>query len=377
VARDIRVVVLGSFPPPFHGQAVATDVLHGLLEEAGVPVERIEDKTQGGGGDNLTAEKGWMGRAWTLFFLIGGLFQLRRSLHRLRPTHIVYTGLSATIGGHVRNLLTYLLALPKGVPVYAVVHNGDIGRLAHLRLTKASWKWLLRRTRCLVTLSNRLSAKVRTDDVEVRVIPNTLDHIFDSGPVRRRNGPSETLELLFLGNLLPEKGVEQALRATEVLARRSEPARLRLVGAPPTEADLRPVLTRSANLGRDKVEYLGVIRDRNTLKELLSEVDVLLLPTRYRHEAFPMVLLEAMACGTPVISTPIGGIADMVESGESGFLVDPPTPDALVQAVTILRNHETWMKFSRSASKRYLERFSRRVVARQWLDLLSLDSSGR
>ncbi len=134
--------------------------------------------------------------------------------------------------------------------------------------------------------------------------------------------------LLYVGRLQPWKGVETAIRALPML-----PTATLLVAG---DGEDRPRLTAlAAMLGVGaRVRWLGML-PREELPTLYSSVD-LLLATSYASETFGISLIEAQACGLPVVASNFGGFPEVVAVGKTGLLVPPRDPDALAQAVAAL-----------------------------------------
>jgi D-inositol-3-phosphate glycosyltransferase len=148
--------------------------------------------------------------------------------------------------------------------------------------------------------------------------------------------------LLFVGRIEPLKGVDTLLRAVAIL-RDQNPTLLEdlcvcVIGGDPEDEppDAEMVRLRSLreelNL-RDRVTFLGA-RDQDMLHYYYSAAEMLIMPSDY--ESFGMVALEAMACGTPVIASEVGGLAFLVQDGETGFHVPNQEPEALADRIRII-----------------------------------------
>lgn len=139
-----------------------------------------------------------------------------------------------------------------------------------------------------------------------------------SGPLPRAEG---SLRLIFVGRLSPEKRLDDLL---EALSLHRDPV-LSVAGDGPERERLERL---AARLGVAKrVTWLGYVPWGASLFELLRHHDILVLPSA--TEGLPLVLIEAMSQGVPVIATRVGGIAELVEHGENGLLVPPRAPDRL------------------------------------------------
>ncbi len=149
--------------------------------------------------------------------------------------------------------------------------------------------------------------------------------------------------LLVVGRIEPLKGIDTLLRALQLLQQMGEmPAHLCLsiIGGDPSKpretrhAELEKLMVLRDELGlRDVVTFLGR-RAQETLHCYYASADVVVMPSHY--ESFGMVALESMACGTPVIASDVGGLAQLVLDGETGFLVPGGDPAAMAERLRCL-----------------------------------------
>lgn len=161
---------------------------------------------------------------------------------------------------------------------------------------------------------------------KVVVLPNpvsTPDALAGRDELRGRHGFAGPT-LVFAGRLTPQKALDVAL---EALAR-SDGISLVLAGDGPDRAALERRATELALDGR--VRFLGA-QPREVVFELLRAGDAALLSSSW--ENFPHMVVEALAVGTPVVSTDTGGVAEVVTDGENGLLVPPGEPAALAGAI--------------------------------------------
>ncbi|RMG45458.1 MAG: glycosyltransferase, partial [Acidobacteria bacterium] len=102
------------------------------------------------------------------------------------------------------------------------------------------------------------------------------------------------------------------------------------------------------------VEFRGTIADT---VPLYREVDIFVLTSDW--EGTPNVILEAMASGLPVVATRVGGVPEIVQHGETGFLVDPEDEDGMVDAIlTLIKNRDLRLKFGRAGREFVLAQHS-------------------
>ncbi|KAF0112124.1 MAG: D-inositol-3-phosphate glycosyltransferase [Chloroflexi bacterium] len=150
--------------------------------------------------------------------------------------------------------------------------------------------------------------------------------------------------LLFVGRIEPLKGVDTLIRALALVRQsgilESECYSLAIIGGEPDapsevmSAEMARLQALCSELGiGDLVVFLGK-RAQETLPYYYSAADILIMPSHY--ESFGMVALEAMACGTPVIASQVGGLAFLVQDGITGFVVPGGDPLALSKTLTRL-----------------------------------------
>jgi glycosyltransferase involved in cell wall biosynthesis len=190
---------------------------------------------------------------------------------------------------------------------------------------------------------------------------------FAPGPAADRSG------VLFVGRLTPHKGIDQLIRALPA------GAALRIAGSAghdphPPERDY-PALLRRLAQDRD-VTFLGPVPDPD-LPELYRRAAVLALPsldrTYYgRHvpvsELLGLAALEAMASGTPVVASRIGGLAEVVVDGETGFLVQPGDTAALRDRLArLMSDRRLAARLSANARDLVMERFTWQACAKRCL----------
>jgi glycosyltransferase involved in cell wall biosynthesis len=140
--------------------------------------------------------------------------------------------------------------------------------------------------------------------------------------------PDRPLEVVFAGRLAAEKRVEDLLRAVADVPE----ARLTVVGDGPRRGALE---AEARALGVEaRVGWLGAVAWGPALLDVLRRSSVLVLPSA--TEGLPLVLVEAMSQGTPVVATRVGGVPELVEDGVTGLLVPPGRPDELARALRAL-----------------------------------------
>lgn len=212
------------------------------------------------------------------------------------------------------------------------------------------------------------------EEEKIRVIPCGFDKT-EFYPTDKRKAkiklglkPSEFI-ILQLGRMVPRKGVDNVIRGIGALLREREiPVRLLVVGG---DSDI-PDPVKTPEIGRlqqiakeenvlDKVTFIGR-KGRDELKNYYNAADIFVSTPWY--EPFGITPLEAMACGTPVIGSNVGGIKYSVEHGKTGFLVPANEPEILKERIfQIIQNKTLFNAFRINAIKRVNSMFTWEIVA--------------
>ena len=181
--------------------------------------------------------------------------------------------------------------------------------------------------------------------------------------------------ILFVGRIEPLKGVDTLIQAMACLQLKeaSKPVHLAIIGGDPSAspeemtAEMARLQKLCDDLGLDQtVVFLGK-RDQDRLPYYYSAAEVLVMPSHY--ESFGMVALEAMACGTPVIASEVGGLAYLVRDGETGFTIPAEEPDTLCEKLTWLLNDPDLHEKMSSQAAEYAQDYAWEKIAAQIVDV--------
>ncbi|MFN8403156.1 MAG: glycosyltransferase [Anaerolineales bacterium] len=180
--------------------------------------------------------------------------------------------------------------------------------------------------------------------------------------------------ILFVGRIEPLKGVDTLLEAMSCLQmKESRPVHLAIIGGDPSASPemMNAEMARLKNLcevlGLDQsVVFLGV-RDQDKLSYYYSAAEVVVMPSHY--ESFGMVALEAMACGTPVIASEVGGLAYLVRDGETGFTIPAEEPETLCEKLSWLLNDRELHDSMSKRAVEYAQDYAWEKIAKQIVDV--------
>jgi glycosyltransferase involved in cell wall biosynthesis len=275
-----------------------------------------------------------------LYFLslIRFVARLRRSFpFEVIDAHFAFPdGLGAT-------LLAKLFACP-----VVVTLRGSIVRLSGYRLHRPQLRWALRHADRVTAVSESLKGVAIGLGIpahRVRVIPNGVDHTTFS-PMERRQArqlcglPESATILLTVAGLYEGKGQHTVIDALPFLTDRYPEVLYVMVGSPRRgELYQRRLQAEIRKLGLDRHVLFAGPRPHAELRRWFSAADVSVLATQ--SEGWPNVLLESLACGTPVVATHVGGAPEIVRHREDGLLV-PFGDAAALRDALLLAVKQPW-----------------------------------
>jgi glycosyltransferase involved in cell wall biosynthesis len=199
---------------------------------------------------------------------------------------------------------------------------------------------------------------------QLTVFPPVDANEFRPNETRRASGRSELgiAEDAFLvgavGNRNPTKGYEWLVRAVSCARAGNARIEARILGSPsPVHAAYEQML-RSEIADRRLDSKIVLTDPGGRVAQLMPALDVLVVSSVPRSEGIPTVILEAMACGLPVIATDVGAISEVVEDGVTGFLVPPEDADAISSRIMQLAGESNLGRtFGETGRKRVLDRY--------------------
>lgn len=222
----------------------------------------------------------------------------------------------------------------------------------------------------------------REDTSRVVVIPPGVDtsHFYpipDDEAKEYIGVPCHDRMLLFVGRIEPLKGIDTLIEAVGILHQEGildqHPFCLAVIGGDTHSSreqmstEMERLHTMRESLGiLDLITFLGR-RDQDTLPYYYSAAEAVVVPSHY--ESFGLVALEAMACGTPVVASEIGGLAFLVRDGETGFHVPTGDPEALAEKLRlIIQDDDLRAQLGQQATE-YAQAYSWDLMVEQVIDL--------
>ena len=216
--------------------------------------------------------------------------------------------------------------------------------------------WLLERigywlSDGIITYTPAMATELGLNRFEKKLYPNGARYI-DTETFYPRVPYEERDEVVgFIGRLDEEKNVRMLATVAKNLPKN---VTFRFIG----DGDLRAELERelASEIKSGAVEFTGWV-DHDAVPAQLSELRLLVLPSE-PTEGLPTVILESMACGTPVLATPVSGVPDVVRDGETGFLITNTDTEKITQQVVEILEDDDLRNVSNSGRHLILDRFA-------------------
>jgi glycosyltransferase involved in cell wall biosynthesis len=254
-------------------------------------------------------------------------------------------------------------------PLLLTVHGSDIFQVPRQPVGAMITRAILRRVDRVTAVSDALkhaTVALGLDSAKIEVISNGIDlaRFVPPAPDLRHAASSEVHTILFAGFLIKRKGVNYLIEALSQLPADVPPHRLVIVGEGPEEDALR---SQVAVLGLvDRVEFVG-FQPQAVVGEWMRRARVFVLPSL--EEGQGVVLLEALASGTPVIASDVDGMREVVTPAV-GLRVPAADPPALARALQqLLTDDEGWRRMSVQARQRAVEVYDWEKIGAHFVDL--------
>ena len=259
----------------------------------------------------------------------------------------------------------------KMAPVKVVIYTEHNLWQRYHRLTAAANRWTFGWNDAVIAVAEEVERSIQCHiglrgKPKLSTIPNGVDLEYLAALPRGAQGVKEEFHIpldhqlvVHVANFTPKKRHVDLLAAAQTVLKQEPLVTFLLVGQGPLEA---ATMALAHELGiADRVVFAGL---RSDAQALIAGGDLFVLSSEY--EGLPVSLLEAMAIGTPVVATRVGGIPEVITDGVEGFLVEPLKPDQLsYKLLNLLHSPELQQRFSENGRKRVQEQFDvRRMVER-------------
>ena len=306
----------------------------------------------------------WRRGSMNPFRLVAAVAETRRLYRGVKPDLVHHVAVLPIVIGSLA-----AIALPMRVlnafTGLGFTFASNTARAAFLRVVAGTFLgWLLRQPNSTVLVQN---PDDRTVVADFGVPPDRIAIVPGSGvdtelftPLPE---PPSPVTVAFVGRLLANKGVRTLAAAHELLNSRGMAIRLLLAGAPDP---LNPTSIPDALLERWRsIANLFLLGHVDDIRSVWRQAHIAVLPSR-GGEGIPMSLLEAAACGRPLVASDVPGCREIARPGVTGLLVPPDDPAALADAIaTLAKDREMRLRFGAAARQLACDEFSSAGVQRE------------
>lgn len=361
--KRAKILFILHMPPPVHGAAIVGQNIHdSKLINSEFDCHYI----------NLTLASDIedIGKAGLkkLLRILRLLYLVRKKVMNGKPD-LVYLTPNAKGSAFFKEWLVMMLLKSMRCKVVVHYHNKGVASNQDNRL----YDWLYRQffdNIKVILLAERLY-----QDVQKYVKKENMfvcqNGIAVKNDVIRKNVGNHVPRLLFLSNLIKSKGVLVLLDALAILKAKDYSFVCDIVGGESKEIDNKRISEEIRQRGIENVTVYWGRKYENAKEEILDNTDIFVFPTYYDKECFPLVLLEAMQHGLPIITTNEGGIADMVIHGENGLICKKKNPlDLATCLIKLLDNPSLMKSMGKVGYNKYKEYFTIEAFERRFADIL-------
>lgn len=341
--QGLRLTLVGPQAPPAGGMANQTRQLAELLQAAGTDVVLVPT--------NAAYWPAWIGRVPMLRAVARLVFYVAALWRHMHHRQLVHVMANSGWAWHLFAMPAIWIARARGLPVLVNYRGGEAA--SFLERAAKGVRRTMRRASVLAVPSGFLREIFERHGMHAEVLPNIVD-LRRYRPDTARLGPSaDRAHIVVTRNLEPLYDNATALRAFARVLARHPGARLTLAGSGPQEARLRAL---AHELGvQAQVRFAGRL-DRDEVASLLRQADINLNPSL--ADNMPNSVLEALASGVPVVSTEVGGVAHVVQHGQTALLVAPGDAQAMADAMLrLLDDAALWLRL-RDAGLREVQRYT-------------------
>lgn len=352
-----KITVLSNMYPsiehPTYGIFVKNQVE--LLKSKGVDVDVIAiDDPAKGKVSNVKKYAKWF---------VTSLFHMLKNKREIALTHAHYafpTGFISMVGKKLFNL-----------PYVVTVHGGDIDKMASKNARiEAMTKKILTTADAVIVVGERLKRdvidrfEVQKDKVHVMSmgVDTSIFVPLEKEEARKELGiPLEQKMVLYVGNMIEVKGILELLDASAILHKVDPATALYLIGSNKDQGFMERFQQKTALLEVPVIHHLPM--QQRDVAKWIAAADVFVLPSH--HEGFGLVALEAMAIGTTVVGTDVGGLSYLL-GDQTGILVEPRNAEALAKGIRQALeevNDERKSKMKATVSMHSYEVIAKRLMA--------------
>ena len=350
--KAIKILYFIQLPPPVHGVSIINkQVYESEFINKGIEKSLLEIRfsSQLSHLRKLTFQK--------IYQLIRLSFRLTRRLINFRPDFIYFSIMPVGKGLWRDLIFVIIIKLFNVTPVYHL-HNKGIERRSRCLLMKWIYRFVFRNS-LVIHLSENLVRKeilsLGLRNIKIQIIPNGIKKVIIP---ENRNKP-DYINILYLSNLFPGKGFHELIEVFGKLAKDDSNIYLHIAGGFPYLGIRKKVKKQILKSGLSSRIFLKGPRYDEEKSRIYGEADIFVFPSFFRQECFPLVIIEAMQAGLPVITTREGAIPEIIDNEINGIIINQKDNEALEYQIKRLVNDiNLRSNLGSAAKKKFNENFT-------------------
>jgi glycosyltransferase involved in cell wall biosynthesis len=332
-----KILIVGQTPPPYTGQAIMIEHLKNACYKM-IKIYHVRMNFAGGKIENMG--KFQFSKILHLLFIIIQIYYIRL----LKKVDILYFPPSGPTNSVFRDMA--ILFSTRFMFKKTIFHFHASGLSEHLKRKGRIFNYILKKSFMYPDIAIYMSESCSNEGLLFNAKKSVIVPygIPDMAGKYKIISEKEKLNILFVGVLEETKGEMDILRAAAILKLQGIEFKVKIAGdfKRPDYRDNFFSFIKQHDLQKN-IEYLGIITGEDK-KNHFKDADIFCFPSYYHSEAFPVVLIEAMSFGLPIISTYWRGIPDMVDDGYNGFLINIKSPEEIADKIVKLKNNIGLMK---------------------------------
>lgn len=352
-----RILFIMHMPPPVHGAAMMGKYIH----DSKVVNEAFECRYINPATAASLEDIGKVGvRKLRDFYSL--LRKIRRTVKDFAP-NLVYFTANACGGAFYKDFIIVELLKRMGCRIVVHYHNKGVSTRQDRWLDDCLYRRFFKGLKVILlaeALYKDVQKYVKREDVEI--CPNGIPESLDYEPKAERN--NAVPHILFLANLIESKGVFVLLDALKILKDKGYSFVCDFVGGETAEIDAARFDHEVELRGLSDIAIYHGRKYGEEKNDYYRNADMMVFPTYYHNECFPLVLLEAMQCGVACVSTNEAAIPEIVDEGRTGLLVDkgaggvPSAEDVSVAIEKLMTGRQLCYQMGQEGRKKFEKEYS-------------------
>ncbi len=359
----MKLIFIVPIPPPINGCSIANRTLLAQLKNLPNLVIDVIDTNS----ENISSSQVGSFSLKKIMSFLGSY----REIFSITRANVIYTTPGQTFFGIAKYIPFYLIAMTFSKPYIIHLHGNHLGN-EYQSLTgikKLLFGYFIKQSAAGIVLSKTLRSNFAglLPDNKIHEVANFAENFLLSTTTYAK--PKDKLRLLYLSNLMKEKGILDFIEAIEILQKKNIEFEAHIAGK--IEDELGDSLKKKLDSLGDVVTYHGVVQGESK-KQLLLQANVFVMPTYYRMEGQPIAILEAMATKNIILTTNYSGIPDIV-SADNGYFISPRNPGSIVNALLEIHKHldELVEKIGNHNATYIKNNFTEEVFAQKVLNVIN------